>query len=450
MKIPLSQRLSREAPWEFTIQYPPRQHYFRDHFTAPVNLSERVQRRRFLLYLHVPFCERKCFYCNFAVDVRDRPEVYTRYTDGLLRQLEYLHMRVPADAEIGGIDIGGGTPTRLPQAELLRLLRAVAPWKARSNHGFPLSIETTPRIAAQEPETMAALVEAGIDRMSMGIQSTNAETLKEVNRDSEWTMVQRAAEHLRRSGAHRLNGDLIFALPGQSLGDWVQDVTRVMALGFDSITTYDCLYRGKGRVMNRKRVDIPPPETYQAMYDVAYELLTQGGYHARYGSLNFSRHAAETGTSAYFEGRLLDGEPYLGLGNYASSLLDRTWSFAPYRVADWEEAIRGGDLLPIGDGYVLPEEELAAKYLLLSLNYGLVDSSRFARVFGVPLEARYQDELDFALGEGWLVEDGGGVYGLGEGSFRCLPRLRSLFYSLSALRWMDTLAPETPRLISGG
>ncbi|HAA57780.1 MAG TPA: hypothetical protein DCE42_23640 [Myxococcales bacterium] len=437
MKIEYSQSLASQAPWEFTIQYPPRPAYFREHFSGVVSLREKVKRARFLLYIHVPFCERKCFYCNFAVDVRDRAEVYTRYVDHLLRQLDALEEEVDAQVDIGGIDIGGGTPTRLPLVELERLLVAVAPWKRRSDHAFPLSIETTPRIASEEPEKLGLLVERGVDRISMGIQSTNEETLEEVNRRTGLVMIERAAKNLRLAGAKRINADLIFALPGQSMEDWKLDLHRVIEMGFDSITTYDCLYRGVGRVMNRHSPDIPEPSVYQEMYDVGYALLTAHGYHARYGSVNFSRYPDETGTSAYFEGRLLDGEPYLGIGNYATSLFDWTWSFAPYRVRDWERAIDGGDVFPVGDGYVLPEDEVAAKYILLSLNFGVIDSRRFARIFGVPLEERYDDELSFALEQGWLVSESKGVYTLSEGHFGHMPHLRSLFYSLSALQWMQ-------------
>ena len=131
------------------------------------------------------------------------------------------------------------------------------------------------------------------------------------------------------------------------------------------------------------------------MYDLGYEMLGTAGWLAPYGSVNFSRHSAETGTSAYFESRLLDGRPYLGLGNYATSLRDNLWSFNVQNTADYVARVNGG-LNPCEFFYELPAAESQTKYVLFSLNYGFIDNVRFARRFGVCFDEFYAKELDKA------------------------------------------------------
>jgi oxygen-independent coproporphyrinogen-3 oxidase len=429
--------LASARPLDFTIQYPPAREYFLEHFSAPPDAGGVAELARVLLYVHVPFCEAKCFYCNFAVDLRKGQALHARYVDGLVAQLERLDSALPAGCTVPGIDIGGGTPTLLAPELLERVLAALRPWRRRCETAWPLSIETTPRIAATEPERLAVLKAGGVDRVSMGLQSTNDETLAQVNRRAQRSLGERAAEALARAGFRRVNVDLVFGLPGQTRAHWRQDLERVATLPVDSVTTYDCLYRGAGRAMPKLTKARPTPEEYGALYDFAYEHLTSHGFHAPYGSVNFSRHAGETGTSPYFEGRLLDGLPYLGAGNYASSLVGARWGFAPYGVDTYLEAVEAGALLPQEASYVLPGDELWAKYVLLSLNFGLIDPRRF-RAFsgGEELEAAFGPRLAHAVEAGWLRRGADGVYGVAPGQFRAMPWIRSLFYSVGAVEWV--------------
>ncbi len=437
--------LASASPLDFTLQYPPSREYFREHFRAPLDVSAVTRQPRLLLYVHVPFCEAKCFYCNFAVDLRKGEALHARYVDALVAQLARLDALLPGACTVPGIDIGGGTPTLLSPALLERVLEALRPWRRRCEGAWPLSIETTPRVAAMDAERLAVLKAGGVDRVSMGLQSTNDETLARVNRRAQRSLGDTAVEALGRVGFRRINVDLVFGLPGQTDAHWRTDVERVAALPVDSVTTYDCLYRGAGRAMPRLTAARPTPDHYGALYDRAYEYLTTHGFHAPYGSVNFSRHAGETGTSPYFEGRLLDGLPYVGAGNYASSLVGGQWWFAPQGVDGYMAEVEAGQVLPHEDGYVLPEDELWAKYVLLSLNFGLIDPARFRRFSGgVELEAAFGPQLEHALEEGWLVRGAEGVYGVVPGHFRAMYWLRALFYSAGAVRWLG-LRHAVPR-----
>lgn len=313
----------------------------------------------------------------------------------------------------------------------------IRPFLRQTTHPFPVSIETTPRIAAEQPEKLEALRIGGVDRVSLGVQSFNAATLASVNRRRQIAQTDRAMASLRATGFARTNLDIIFALPGQSVEDWKQDLERIIALAPDSITTYDCLYRGHGRALTKRTPVLPPPETYGTMYEIAHSMLTAAGWHAPYGSVNFSRHPSETGTSAYFEGRLLDGKPYLGLGNYATSLMENRWSFNAHGVSDYLTRVNAKED-PTEFFYELPAAESQAKYALYSLNYGFVDEARFARRFGVRLEDRYAEELNHAVATGWL-ECRQGRWSVKQGQFGRMHSIRSLFYTEPARQWLMAL-----------
>lgn len=441
--------LAERFPHTFTIQYPPSREFFRAHFRAalPPDLLTQilVDPRELLLYVHVPFCEAKCYYCNFAVDLRRDAELHRRYVAALIRQLGELDRALPASLPIAGIDIGGGTPTLLPEPLLEQLLVALQPFLARTRHPWPLSIETTPRVAAQEPSKLALLRQGGVGRVSVGLQSTNDETLAAVNREAQRTLADQATSNLLRAGFARVNVDLVFGLPGQTVAHFRQDIAQVAALGVDSITTYDCLFRGAGRAVRHVHAERPSSEQLGIFYDAAYEGLLQRGYATQYGSLNFCRHPGETGTSAYFEGRLLDGLSYIGAGNYAASLVGPSWWFAPYGVSAYLDAVAAGVRFPVGDCYHLPDEERMAKALLLSLNFGVLDGRRFKRQFGVSLDEKFAPQLAYALSRRWLSHDPQTeVYTVYTGAFSHMAKLRALFYSPAAAAWLHAQQDPAP------
>jgi oxygen-independent coproporphyrinogen III oxidase len=435
-------------PHVFTIQYPPSRDFFREKYRNQEKPELPLDLARVLLYLHVPFCEAKCHYCNFAVDVRKDVRIHRAYVQALVRQIEAFGAALPASTTIPGIDIGGGTPTLLEMESLEKLLVALRPLLIRAEIDHPISIETTPRIASAEPEKLSLLRDLGVSRVSVGIQSTNDETLASVNRRAQTSLTDAALRSLVTVGFHRTNVDLVFGLPGQTIAHFREDLQRVANAGVDSITTYDCLYRGEGRVLPRKVSEYPTMAEYRAFYDFAHEFLQTHGYTAQYGSLNYSKHPAETGTSPYFEGRLLRGLPYVGLGSYASSLLGRKWFFAPYGTAAYVASIDAGDMLPVMDGYDLPAEERMAKSVLAMLNFGVIHREYFAQQFGVMIDDVFRRALDVALARGWL-EDSGAYLGVTSGRFADMPSIRALFYSVEAMNWVEREGKRLPLFRSG-
>jgi oxygen-independent coproporphyrinogen-3 oxidase len=268
----------------------------------------------------------------------------------------------------------------------------------------------------------------------MGVQTTDEGTLRNVQREQYWRDVVDGYNVARSAEFGRVSMDLIFGLKTQDMRHWREDVCRVADLRPDSITTYDCLYRGRGRQLVSEDVPLPSLDLLGQMYDWSYDYLTGCGYHADYGSVNFSRHAGELGTSKYFEKRILWGEPYIGIGNYATTLLGGHWLFNYRNVDDYANRVLDG-LDAVEFHYELPPEEQFAKYLLYSLNYGVIMPNRFAELFGRDLWDEYGPELEYAISEGWLKKNTDSNT-LSVRRFSRIHLMRSLFYTSEARRWL--------------
>ena len=133
-------------PHDFTIQYPARREYFIQNFRcepAPRTSEWLSDLDQLLLYLHIPFCEAKCYYCNFAVDVNRSEDFHRKYVDALLRELD-SHADWLPNCEIAGVDIGGGTPTILATAQLRRIARAVKPLLKKKCPPVPIQHRDNP------------------------------------------------------------------------------------------------------------------------------------------------------------------------------------------------------------------------------------------------------------------------------------------------------------------
>ena len=443
MTINRALAIANRFPHDFTIQYPPRREYFRDYFQArpdPVEISRLVTAApNLLLYVHVPFCAARCSYCNFAIDLQQDRGYHARYVAGLRQQLASLDSRLPAETKVQGIDIGGGTPTILDDDLLAGLLQQLDPFIRRSDHLRPVSIETTPAVAVTFPDRLRRLADGGIDRVSMGLQSSSAGLLADINRADQIGQQERSIKELVKARFARVNVDLIFGLPGQSMSDWDADLRSVAESPVTSVTTYDCIYRGRGRRLALQQDSRPSPQHYGDLYDHAYDRLRAAGFHAIYGSLNFSRFPSETGTSPYFEGRLYDALPYFGVGNYASSRLGDWWWFAPYQVEKWLAAVERSDDFPIGDAYRLPISEWLTKQVLLALSFGKIPALRFDAAFGPGWREIVGPALEFAVINGWLrvTTDG---WELVHRGFRDMPSIRALFYTPDAVTWLEDVA----------
>lgn len=202
----------------------------RGRFYVPLLYAYKERILRMMLYIHIPFCIKKCDYCDF-VSFACRGGDFSRYVDALIDEME----RRPCAQMVTSIFLGGGTPSLLPAGELSRLLAAV-----RKRYTIARRCEIT---SEANPGTVAAdwldaAVDGGVNRLSVGVQSVQPHLLEAIGRVHDFGQVCTTFERARAAGLHNLSADLMYALPGQTLGQWKQSLEQVVQLAPVHLSCY--------------------------------------------------------------------------------------------------------------------------------------------------------------------------------------------------------------------
>jgi oxygen-independent coproporphyrinogen-3 oxidase len=236
------------------------------------------------LYVHVPFCVRKCLYCAFYSEPSS-VELIDRYVGALIRELE----RVAADLQPSTIYFGGGTPSLLNLRQWERIFRAL--------ERLPLSgvtewtVECNPATVSLEKAKL--LRSAGVNRISLGVQSFNETLLGRLGRVHTRQMAYDSFDLLRQAGFDNLNLDLMFAIPGQTLDVWRETLVEAAALGSEHLSTYEVIYEEDTSLYDQLQagkfeVD---EELACAMYEDLVERAAKAGFQ-QYEVANFARRGA--------------------------------------------------------------------------------------------------------------------------------------------------------------
>jgi oxygen-independent coproporphyrinogen III oxidase len=353
------------------------------------------------LYAHIPFCERRCSFCEYAVVERHDAELEAAYHAALLREIDlYAGALGPGAVELVGFDLGGGTPSLIDPARIEEIVLRVKS-VFRTGPRFGMSIETTPRIAATRPERLAAYLRIGIDRISMGLQMANPRLLAEYGREHSTLDHNRpAVEQIRRAGFRRLNIDLMYGLARQRALDFRFTLEHAISLEPEYITLYRMRYKGTRIRAEAEGVEL---DRVVEMAELAHELLLAAGYDGSPGKNAYSRVAGDPGTSAYLTERVVQGTPYLGLGlgaqTFMGNLLAYNLGAADKRLEGYLGATAAGRW-PIQDLYLLTPAEGMAKMISVSFYFGAIDLDSFAERFGVELADRFPREVAFLLERG--------------------------------------------------
>lgn len=405
------------------------------HHRASADRHEGLLRREFggaepmCLYAHIPFCERRCAFCEYSViEGADRgsDELYHR---ALLRELaSHTACSGLRGKPLAGFDIGGGTPMLVDARHIGALVDAVT-GTFRLTEGFAMSIETTPRIAATEPDRLAACRAHGIERISMGLQMVNPRLLRVYGRElNDVGHNRKAVDNIRRAGFRALNIDVMYGFAKQSPDDFVATLESTVELAPEVITLYRMRYKGTRIEGEASAVE---HERVALLQGLARATLLAAGYHANPGKNAFTRDPSAAGTSAYLTQRVVNGMPYLGIGlgaqTFTGRLLGYNHGAASKRMDQYLRAALAGSL-PVQDLYDLPPAEGMAKMIAVAFYFGEVDTAAFARRFGVALEVAFPREVAFVRERG-LMAPVGDKLRLTEAGATVFPGVIALFYS---------------------
>lgn len=290
-------------------------------------LTETAVRTGPALYVHVPFCESKCSYCDFYSVPHDGSG-RARYVAALL---EEGRRRAPADFLPATVFIGGGTPTALDDRDFDALLAGVAELaRTREFGGFEWTVECNP--GSLTPRKARALRDAGVTRASIGVQSFDDRILRSVGRVHDARTARDAVHTARDAGIPAVSVDLLFAIPGPGIATFRADLDAAVALGTDHVSAYALLYE-EGTVLTRRldegRVDPEEEDVELAMLRHARDRLGEAGF-VRYEVSNFARPGFECRHNLNY---WRNGE-YLGVGASAASYLG---GVRGANVASWRE-----------------------------------------------------------------------------------------------------------------
>ena len=352
------------------------------------------------LYFHIPYCVRKCRYCDFCSIPAD--ETTALYADALMEEIRMRAEQYPNET-VSTVFFGGGTPTILPADDLSRVLE-------RADSAFPfaegaeISVECNPGTVTGE--SLKKLRLAGFNRLSIGLQSMDDTLLKRIGRIHDREAFLRTFSEARDAGFQNISVDLMHGLPGQSMEQYLSSVEAVCDLGPEHISSYSLILE-EGTLLfddvKSGREILPDDDAVADMQDAGIDLLEKRGYH-RYEISNFARD----GFSCRHNLTYWNNGAYLGFGpaSHSSMPEGRRW----YRFADTEniskylKLIRNGKI-PETERFLISLFEQMFETVMLGLRKtDGIDTRLFYERFGCDIRETYSEAVERTRSRGLLDE----------------------------------------------
>jgi len=360
-------------------------------------LGDRRSRaaERAAIYIHIPFCVRRCTYCNFNT-YAGLESLIPDYIEAVRKEIE----RAPETRALT-LYFGGGTPSLLPPTQVEALLTTV-----RRRFGLPPGAEVTLEAnpGTVDPDRLRRFRDLGINRLSLGVQSAYDDELRLLGRLHTWTEAVETVHAAREAGFDNLNLDFIYGLPDQTLGRWRATLEAALRLEPNHLSLYALTVEEGTPLANCiARGDLPPPDDDLAaeMYELAEEILTEAGY-VHYEISNWAQPSYECRHNLTY----WHNEPYLGFSAGAASWwAGRRWTYVRH-PAEYIARVGRGES-PVDEAETIPKKlEMGETMMMgLRLTEGVSDA-RFRRRFGIGLGDVYGDELAEMQRLGLLTWDG--------------------------------------------
>lgn len=332
------------------------------------------------LYVHVPFCVVKCGYCDFNSYVAKDGRAFDRFLEALAAELAVCHLPGPPIS----VFIGGGTPTHLDPLRLERLF-AILSERVDLRRCGEVTMEANPESVSREKAEVA--LAAGVNRISMGVQSFQARHLRFLDRAHDGARASAAFGELRAAGCENVSIDLIFGVPGQTLAEWDDDLRQALALRPDHVSAYNLTFEpGTALYRERERGRVEPNDEEQdrALFERTRAVLAGAGFTA----YEISNFAGSGGPCRHNDHYWLQGD-YVGIGPGASSHRAGVRSTNLKALEAWAGAVLQG-LPPTATAETLTPRQRAGEAVWLGLR----------RREGVDLAA-LEDRLPAPVGR-WL------------------------------------------------
>ncbi len=351
-----------------------------------------------MAYVHIPFCERKCIYCDFySIESRGG---YERFLAALEKEITSRAPQLQADTPLSSIFFGGGTPSLLSGGQLARILDTLHS-AFRISSGAEVTVECNPGTVSHEK--LVAYRHAGVNRLSFGVQSFHDTDLALLSRIHTSDEAVSAIQTARLAGFENINLDLMFSLPGQTPERWLYNLECARELGTTHISCYSLTVEqgtplavmvGKGEVR------MPVQESDAELFAMTMETLAGWGFR-QYEISNYALPGFECRHNLGYW-RLDD---YVGFGPSAHGTWKdrRSWNLS--NVTQYIDAVERGGTAIAGGEDLTPEMRMK-EYLYLRLRSEGIDLEEYRRLFGVDFLSGREDEIEKYVQLGMLAADG--------------------------------------------
>jgi putative oxygen-independent coproporphyrinogen III oxidase len=347
------------------------------------------------VYIHIPFCTNKCHYCDFNSYVLKGQPVDS-YLQALALEIEGTLAETPAN-QIDTIFVGGGTPTVLTASQMEKFLQIVHQYFPVDRQSIEFTMEANP--GTTERDKLAVMKQYGVNRISFGVQSFDADLLSRIGRIHSVDDVYRSIDHARQIGFTNLSIDLMFGLPQQTMQQLQYSLDAALALDLPHISIYGLKIEENTlfhTLYQKNELPLPTEDVEVDMYCRIMECLQAAGYE-QYEISNFAKPGyASKHNTTYWK-----NEYYYGLGAGAHGYIHGQRHSNVKGVQAYIDACQVG--LPVAEQFAVSREEAMEDFMMVGLRmlHG-VSKKDFTRQFAESMDDRFAEAIHACLQRKWL------------------------------------------------
>ena len=351
------------------------------------------------LYIHIPFCKQKCFYCDFP-SYSGKEGLMNEYIEALSSEI----LQKGKEYRISSIFIGGGTPSYLNDSSLEKLLGTLNKLNLKDDLEF--TVECNP--GTLNEKNLNIMKKYNVNRISMGLQSTKNSLLKDIGRIHSYEEFEENYFLARKLGFNNINADLMFGLPNQTIEDWECSLRKVAELELDHISAYSLIIEEGTRFYNlyeEDKLNLPEEDKERIMYLTTKDILNGYGYH-QYEISNYSKKGKECfHNKVYWK-----CDEYLGMGVSASSFIDKKRSKNMDNIQEYIKRINNKESV-IEEIHVNDIKDDMEEFLFMGLRMIKgIKLEEFKERFNKDIYEVYGEIIEKNIKKGLLIHNSGNLY----------------------------------------
>ncbi|MDU5080583.1 coproporphyrinogen III oxidase [Tissierella sp. P1] len=350
------------------------------------------------LYIHIPFCISKCYYCDFSSFVNINHKI-DDYIDSLIHELSLYKERI-SEYNIKTIFIGGGTPSCINPKYINRILEFIYK-NFRTTGLVEVTIEANP--GTLDREKVRIYKKSGINRVSIGVQTLDDKLLESIGRVHKAKDFYRSYEILREENINNINVDLIFGLPNQTIDNVIDSLKKVIELGVEHISYYGLILEEGTRLYKsyiEGKILLPDEDMERLMYHKATEYLIEHGYD-HYEISNYALPSYECKHNLVY----WDVKPYLGIGLSSHSNMEGKRFSNTSDINIYIENLKK-KILPIEDEEIIDKNTEIEEFCILGLRkISGIGKTQFKNRFSIEIEELYKDIINKHIKNGLILND---------------------------------------------